>query len=469
MKCPKIIGFQRLERGTTGVYIFLNIVKKIAYVGQTTDISCRLVQHLKGIFGSSTGTNINMTDEFDKAFEVAFFPIDNYDNNIDILFDYETSLMCICRENNLSLYNGDKNHQKEDLNRQLLISGKKQGNKTWWEICQSERYLKSINPEKIYKEIKQKFYSWFEKAYSNSLSDVVKETEAQLIKLWEKRVQLFKDPANDFFWMNSDKKIHVPKLLTREDMKKCGIQAKSFIDLTQEVDLEYSIWCNFGLYGTQGPITILRTKQYDLNLNPDHPLCFWALKKWGPNYKKDQLSLQEQYKGPRLLFLQYTSSNGELELNKISFGMDMGQEGINEYHERMKQLQKENKAMFADGYKIGNNVKRFPDDMFPMFITKEDTSNKMAFQISSMYYIKEINTKEKLNKFKEYFTALFKTSENRPLNNVLWRQSCFLTKVTDIEKLRDYVRTIPTEETSEVKLLVAILEFPYIVDVCKNL
>ena len=49
------------------------------------------------------------------------------------------------------------------------------------------------------------------------------------------------------------------------------------------------------------------------------------------------------------------------------------------------------------------------------------------------------------------------------------RQSCFLTKVTDIEKLRDYVRTIPTEETSEVKLLVAILEFPYIVDVCKNL
>ena len=26
--------------------------------------------------------------------------------------------------NNLSLYNGDKNHQKEDLNRQLLISGK---------------------------------------------------------------------------------------------------------------------------------------------------------------------------------------------------------------------------------------------------------------------------------------------------------------------------------------------------------
>ena len=72
-------------------------------------------------------------------------------------------------------------------------------------------------------------------------------------------------------------------------------------------------------------------------------------------------------------------------------------------------------------------------------------------------------------KRQEYFTALFKTSENRPLNNVLWRQSCFLTKVTDIEKLRDYVRTIPTEETSEVKLLVAILEFPYIVDVCKNL
>ena len=68
MKCPKIIGFQRLERGTTGVYIFLNIVKKRAYVGQTTDISCRLVQHLNGIFGSSTGTNINMTDELDKAF-----------------------------------------------------------------------------------------------------------------------------------------------------------------------------------------------------------------------------------------------------------------------------------------------------------------------------------------------------------------------------------------------------------------
>ena len=147
----------------------------------------------------------------------------------------------------------------------------------------------------------------------------------------------------------------------------------------------------------------------------------------------------------------------------------MEQEGINEYHERMKRLQEENKDMFADGYKVGNNVKRFPDDMFPMFITKERDRNKMAFQISSMYYIKEINTIDKLNKFKEYFTALFKTSENRPLNNVLWRQSCFLTKVTDIEKLRDYVRSIPTEETSEVKLLVSILEFPYIVDVCKNL
>ena len=220
----------------------------------------------------------------------------------------------------------------------------------------------------------------------------------------------------------------------------------------------------------QGPITILRTKQYDLNLNPDHPLCFWALQNWGLDYKKAQLSLQEQYKGPRLLFLRiYILSNGELELDKISLGMEMGQEGINEYHERdvKKRVAEENKDMFADGYKIGNNVKRFPDDMFPMFITKERDRNKMAFQISSMCYIKEINTIDKLNKFKEYFTALFKTSENRPLNNVLWRQS-ILTKVTDIEKLRDYVRTIPTEETSEVKLLVAILEFPYIVDV-KNL
>ena len=73
MKCPQIIGFQRLERGTTGVYIFLNIVRKRAYVGQTTDINCRLVQHLNGIFGSHTGTNINMIKEENKAFEVAFF------------------------------------------------------------------------------------------------------------------------------------------------------------------------------------------------------------------------------------------------------------------------------------------------------------------------------------------------------------------------------------------------------------
>lgn len=493
----KVIGIQP-HSTTSGVYIFLNILEKKAYVGQTSNYATRIITHLNNMFIDSkethiSGTNINMRLEANKAFEVAFFP-KKYNGNTDILFDYETALMCICRENGWLLYNGDENHETDDLKRKLLISTDFLPNINWWENCRLKGYLKTSNADDIYKDIKQEFDDWFKNTYHIPFSDIIQKNHQDLLTIWSNRVQQFMDPKNNFFWISSDKKINVSKTLTRKDVSNCKIESKSLKELYDKKIWEYAVWSSFGVYGAQGPITILKTKLYDLEHfslqkntsnnffeiskkceteNIPEGICFWSLQSWAPKHKRNALSCHNDgvdcYTGPRLLFLPYTSSTAQIELDAIHLGIEMADtETLNEYLPRIKELKEKYNERFASGYKIGKSKVNFPEGMFPMLVTKK--GKKMAFLISRLYYVEEIDTTDKLNEFKGFFTTVYKDplAPQSRLNEIATlqkKQPCFLT-VSDTEKIDNYLQNLPQTENDEVKLLVALLTYPYIVDVC---
>lgn len=496
----KVIGIKQFKR-TSGVYVFLNIIEKMAYVGQTTDNGMRFEKHLKGMFVNSkevlnTGTNINMRWEQNKAFEVAFFPVE-YDGDTGILFDYETAMMCICRGHGCMLYNGDKDHKKDDLYRETLLSRvrKEASAVEFWEDC--KQYLKSDKSDIIFNDIQSRFNKWFEKEYSNTLSNVISKCYDERIKIWARRVDTFKGNRGEFLLINSNGKINMKKELTREDMNACGItEGKTIAELfnNDEIDTEYSLWSTFGVYVTQGPLTILKTKCYDIKnfskqlLNEDNGsnfnvvkkvletepgICFWSLKRWAPEHKRNLLTKydgkKDTYKGPRMLFLSYTTSIEEIDVNSVHFGVEMQDDEIcEEYLNRLKELKESGASdLFAEGYIDGSEYKAFPRDMFPMVTSK--SSDKMAFLISNLYYVKDISTDIELAHFKKLFNAVFTDGTEKALCDVNSRQPCFVTELNGKRLSEKYLEenetVIHESNETKVKLIVAMLEYPYVVDV----
>lgn len=485
----KVIGIH-IKKRTSGVYVFMNILKRRVYVGQTSDNSERFEQHLKAMFVNSNegnGTNKKLKQDCE-TIEVEFFDV----NNKSDLFDYETALMYVCRENGFKLYNGGDDDNDDTGRREKLISD---DSNIKWEYCKKNIIYNEKNADENYEEIKEKFNTWFSDEYGIN-DGVANKNDEELECIWKERVDLFKTNEN-YYWVSSVGKINGSKTLTINDMEACGIQGIGIEELFKQYNTEYAMWSTFGLYIGQGPLTILKTKKHDIQnlelerLNEcndrdfiiknnesernDNGICFWSLKTYGLDFKRNRLACHENgkdlFREKRLLFLPYTSSNKTVNLDAVSLELEIREdEDLEEYFKRLKNMQKNDNNYFACGYKIEekDGEKDFPENMFPEIVSKYTKTGRkkgnMAFLISEFYYLKDIDSKNiRSIKNSDCIMTVSDLGDDKPISDAYSAAPCHLVKI-DSENLVDILKSKKSKKPdNDVAMLVAVLEYPYIV------
>lgn len=493
----------------SGVYAIVNIVKKKVYVGETIDFYRRSCEHIRSMYGLENSSNTKLVEEDNKTFE--FFPVlwaeynkekGSPDENREWL-THETIYMFLFRKYGFTLYNGEKDNS--GTKRVFLFKETVQEADLYY-------YLKDKKPEYygygnwkgLITAAEQQLNEDMNMRFNICLEDFKKiNDEHKYIEIWKKRLEKVKTDNNYLivkFGMRKEQiNIICRKLLSVHlsinDMKECGLTEKSVdevIELVKSGKMDRIIVSKFGNYLNQGPMTILKTKVYDMQhnklenieglatnqLNKENGVCFWALKRLPAEDTRNFLLSFEKDRESRYVIISYTPSKTYAMLKGSNIDenrFDMKEnENIDIFFERMKMLSEdpEKQDTFIKEYAIDKkNLKNkkgykynYPEKMFPSIISKNEVNYVLL--ISELSYLK--GSFEEPGKIYDFFKSHTESGgDEKELSNTISGQKsncCAKLKDGMREELIDFLHNQLKEDSNgTIDFLIAKLEYPYII------
>lgn len=418
--------------------------------------------------------------------------------------------MYLFRKYGYELYNGNENGKDNAGDRQFLMSDNINGEKL---TNLTIEYLTSkYNPTEIseyeYKNINNK-ENWkifieaadkelneniFKPRFNKTMEEFYNLSDSEIKDIWKKRLNTYIQDNNEddsSILINSKNYPQecnklLMKKLSVEDLEKCGlkkIKIEEFCEMIEDGKFNNLIFSKFGNYLSQSPITILKSKSYDirnnklkdlgLDINPkyaDEGICFWAIKKLNETTVQKFFSNADSGKESRYIIMPYTSSM-KYKINKNKFlegirNINLLNPGFNEdfnnFFDRMKNNKELAENNFASGYTSKCNETRkkknfsYPDKMFPAVImkkSKKSKSNSNALLISEFSFIEE-----SYNDFSEiykYFNSMIKGKTPEELAftfGVKGAKSIIPTKENGVEYYKE------SNGTSSVSHICAVLK-----------
>lgn len=436
----------------SGVYAIFNPITKKAYVGETNDFNRRLTEHIIGIYGNGDLTNNNLKKETVKSFEI--FPVinseynkKNYKKNEAYWIAHETVIMYLFRKYGYELYNGNDSGRDNTGDRDFLIKNDVRGEELTYrtiEYLNSKNYIPSENLED---ENKNDYYieNWedfinaadselneniFKSRFNKTMEEFYHLSESERKAIWSDRLKTYKENNNSCIINENNYIEECNKLLMQklsvEDLECCGlkeISVKDFCDMIKDGTLNNVIFSKFGHYLSQSPVTILKSKIYDikhnklkdleLDINPDcekKGICFWAVKKLNKIDTRNFFAGSE--KKSRYVIMPYTPSTKYKNKNTKDTFFEATQnigilnpkagESIDDFYTRMRSKFENDKDFAESNFALGytsccNNTsitKDFPEKMIPAVIEKESKnsnsnreSNSNALLISEFSFL----------------------------------------------------------------------------------
>ena len=295
-----------------GVYIAVQLVKKMAYVGESNDIFRRIGEHICSIAGIESegyGSNSNLVNEEDKRIELfevyknanAYKKRGMYAESWTPWIYDETIYMFLMRKYGYKLYNAENDNvgykrsflltdiltspivDSEKYNIELselkektifylldlkLKEGKVTENQVLEDIDKCDLMLKEILKDVIGENMSDGVWEFEEQDLEHIWNDKVRKIEK------ENREKKGKDILSmPYFLIQNQKsaKTYAKELagiaLSKETMELCGIELLSrdkFSEMIQSKKFDTTIFSSFGAYLGQSATTILATKVEDM-------------------------------------------------------------------------------------------------------------------------------------------------------------------------------------------------------------
>lgn len=480
-----------------GIYAWINLEKKTAYIGESCDMNRRICEHVRSMYSKECSSNNNLVKDFNDG--IPFFGVvlqysRNYlkndsENEKNWIYD-ETIYMYEFVKRGYKLYNGEE---------ECYSSSKKEnGNKET--IKDNEGKLRCFlrgdreNLDKgLLKYCKEKNFS----------INILEEKKINVREAVDKAIDRIVKNEYEYIIENEEQMYKVCNIISksyiqREDIDVLGIKRFSIDKLCSDIKknkFEKIAVCKFGAYFGQSALTILTTKQYDIEHNTfavkdnkvkfckknhaqnstEKGICFWAYggRANTDNYR-NYLSNNESDKKPRYLFLPYTASelysNLVLEIGKVYFNIKDG-ETIDKFFSRMRcNMDSLENDIFVKEYawnkkeRDSKNGCRFeyPETMFPEIVQKRTDKVKksnVAFLISELGYIDSSISAQTLEK---YFTS---STDKNLATTMNYQNNVACATLTDRDGLFDYLSSCKEMEnmSEDIKIFVAKIEYPYVV------
>ena len=524
----------------SGVYMWINTEKKLAYVGESSDLNRRICEHIESVFGNQESSNKNLVKAIEMKIpfsEVILYERPKMYNKYNVgektpywWYIDETIYMYTLVENGYQLLNGKEEFKfssdgtienyPDTLNDNL--QGERNRNFLRKKGKHDELIECCMNLGASREEVEEKICEANDN-FKKALEKLQNPKKYQLLKVDEKN------------YMGQCNKIR-NSMLHKEDLEAIGIHKASIDDLINEIGngKPFAV-CKFGDYFEQSVYTILETKMYDIDNNSfsiideqnnieftvrnkekDKGICFWAYGRANVIPFRNYLLGDEKDKSPKYLLLPYTNSKiyakenipANMEKKKNLNNIDDNPKPIkdffkdmrNYYNEMNKEIVKNIESIINDSYddkesrildyklmndffaykwKLDENSKKvydYPEGMFPEVIHKVSynkakgtlrNKRNVAFLISDIKYIDgKLNTKRDVQEKSVYrnFSSISDSSLCKTLNG---SNSVSVAKILEDSNAKQQfyadLKNAENKKNDEVNMLVAKLEYPYIV------
>ncbi len=539
-----------------GVYAILNLCKRKVYIGESKDLYHRIGNHFDNIFREirDNGTNNNLIDEKCKTYEI--LPViyaENYDKesldfarHSDWIID-ETLCMYVFRCIGFDLYNGSDDVDKRDnvgRERDFLFDNN---------LSVKEMYnglVRFLGKEWTENNIKDVLDNVARKINENigclgvKLEDLEYTNNDTLRQLWKKRVNNLLDKIkgkkiwhevagiktyiiNDGNYDLARKVLNdlIKERLKKQDLLECGVGKKTIQDLKElykNGELDRIGICKFGHYLDQSPVTILRTKVYDIQHSSmdyvdgelmirkkendaEKGICFWSLKKF--NIEEIRNFFDAETRSSKYILMPYTTSDvyknsqsyygNKEEINQKELNF-FDNEEIDDFYFRMKNkcidLEKkitdyvkiedsENKFdrfaedKFSFGYALDQELKKYTkkykyplETMFPEVISKwsiNKDKGTVRKSLSVALLISELSFVDADIEISDLFDCYISHTGNQVKDTIKGQNGTCRASVNDQEEISNFFDELKSKEVltdeSEVGFLIAKVEYPYVV------
>lgn len=493
-----------------GIYAWINKEEMKVYVGESCNMNRRICEHIFSMYDYENSSNANLVRAFKNGATLYGVVLKNsksyskdfYMNEKIWIYD-ETIYMYEFVKRGYHLYNGSELFVGEEYPKTLTDNEK--GLRSF--LRGSEDVIE--NELETYCNIK----GFSLEHLKAKKEEAKKEVEKALDRIENNDLE---------YYITKESQIRTvcgkisKAYIQSEDAEAIGlscIPSEKILSKISNDEFEKIAICGFGDYLDQSAVTILATKQYDIEHNSfkvtdrkvdifeknnnieQKGICFWAYGRANTDEYRTYLSKNEEERKPRYLLLPYTTSNlyaksnttkkNQID-NKICFDLqeDDSMEDlfmrINDYKRKKEEVcnynDKEDRMIndifvkeFAwnrkDAKKADNRIS-YPKSMFPEIVkkvTKKNNilreKNNVAFLISQICYL---DIQISIKQIEEYFTS--NTNKNlvqtmKGSNNV----SC--ATLTDKKGFMEYISKCNElkKTDNDIKLFIAKLEYPYVV------
>lgn len=402
-----------------GVYAILNPVTKKVYVGETEDFYRRMAEHICNIFINESSGKKGVAAENCKTFDAFPVILAQYEKKSDHVEDWiahETAVMYVFRKAGFTLYNGNEHYRDNEGYKRSFLMQENACIETM--RVKTEEYLSTsgFNMPQNYESWNQ-FFKSIEEELNNMIFRMYRVTSLRKLwidgcNLWKKRIDCLLSSEKDIRIVkpNNAKKV-CRELFNRglavEDLKAAGLSpmtVEELCGLINEGKFGRSIISKFGHYLDQGPLTILSSKKYDITKNTmdalplefsvnesrkKEGLCFWAMRRLNAKCASNFLSCNGTIKEPVYIIMPYAPSSKykyrpfgaiEYDLNR------QNGETMDEFLNRIKNNKTPNYSFcFALDHNKENKRYNLPERMFP--IVMEGAEKIDALVISEIFYL----------------------------------------------------------------------------------
>lgn len=287
---------EKQNRNIGGVYIIVNVLDCMAYVGKSNDLTSRTHE---ADLRNGTDSNTNLQRAVNNGAQVVFFPLATIPKDDDIqpiLLDYEKLYMYVVETHGtFGLYNGEQQPKKENRTREAILQ------------------LRSIGSDPVtLQDAIDQFDQDFIARFGMTMQELAHASYKEREQVWESYIK------------NIDKFHAIPCYLNKEAfLAAYPMQEQSIFDL----NLDHLIISSAGSYIGD---TIKEILAYECESIQAHGYCLWTFgkNKIGTQFGRDFCRRVQAHGKDIYVLFRYTSSDKEANVtgktvfpffNKIDF------------------------------------------------------------------------------------------------------------------------------------------------------